>query len=66
MNVNESPRWIYCEWQPEVVEFEDGASDVSFTIVPFLPALQVQNEWTKENYVIHGHQDGAGKRNEYK
>lgn len=59
--MNESPRWIYCEWQPEAVEFEDGASDVPFTIVLFLPALQVQNERTRENYVIHGYQDGDGK-----
>ena len=42
--VNELPRSTYCEWQPEVIEFEDGASDVPFTKVPFLPALHAQSK----------------------
>ena len=35
----ELPRLRNCEWQPELVEFDDGASNVPFTTVPFLPEL---------------------------
>lgn len=41
--VKEPSPWKYCDRQPEVVEFEDGASDVPFTIVPFFPTLHSQN-----------------------
>lgn len=34
----------YCERQPELVEFEDGASDVPFMTLPFFPALDSQQK----------------------
>lgn len=38
--VKEPPLWKNSERHPEVVvEFEDGASDVLLSNVPFLPAL---------------------------
>lgn len=37
------PPHMYCEGHPEVVEFDEGASDVPFVgIVPFLPLLQIR------------------------
>jgi len=42
--VKEPSPWKYCDRQPEVVELEDGASDVPFTIVPFFPTLHSQNK----------------------
>lgn len=32
----------YCDRHPEVVEFDDGAREVPFVKVPFLPPLNVQ------------------------
>ena len=37
--VKKSTRWRYCDGLPELVEFEDGAIDVPFVMVPFLPPL---------------------------
>lgn len=61
MTVNELPRWIYCESQPELVEFEDGARDVPFTTVAFLPALHGQN---KSRALLFMASNMANKRHE--
>lgn len=37
--IKEPPLSMYCEAQPEVVELDDGASDVPFIKVPFFPPL---------------------------
>lgn len=49
--VKEPSPWKQSERQPELVEFEDGASDVPFTTVPFLPALHSQNRENSVGYM---------------
>lgn len=48
--VKEPSPWKQSEMPPELVEFEDGASDVPFTIVPFFPTLQSQNRENSVDY----------------
>lgn len=45
--VKEPAPYIYTEWQPDVAEFEDGAREVVFGKVPFLPALHKQKQGEK-------------------
>lgn len=42
------------EWQPDTVEFDDGARDVPFVNVPFLPPLQAEKSTAKLTFSMTG------------